>query len=53
MNEWQLYDLMNDKAELSNLYGQPRYQETVTRMKQMLLAARNKYDDHEPAGELH
>lgn len=53
VNEWQLFDLMNDKNELNNLYGQPRYQQTFNSMKKLLLAARNKYDDHEPAGELH
>ena len=50
VNEWQLYDLQKDPAELNNIAGN---KELFNKMKQLLLDARNYYDDHEPAGELH
>lgn len=52
VNEWQWYDLENDKSELNNLIGEARHQATFTMMKKLLLAARKKYEDLEPAGEL-
>ncbi|HEX6181276.1 MAG TPA: sulfatase [Chitinophagaceae bacterium] len=53
VNEWQLYDLQKDPSELNNLAGQPQYKNLMQQMKQQLLKARDEYDDHEPAGELH
>lgn len=52
VNEWQLYDLENDKAELNNLVGQAQHQQTFNTMKKLLLTARKKYEDNEPVGEL-
>jgi arylsulfatase A-like enzyme len=53
VNEWQLFDLQKDPAELNNLAGQKQFAALLNKMKQQLLDARNFYDDHEPAGELH
>ena len=53
VNEWQLYDLQKDPRELNNLAGQSQHTNLLLQMKQQLLKARDEYDDHEPAGELH
>ena len=52
VNEWELYDLKNDPGEQKNLYASAVYQMIVQQMKKELLNLRNKYNDHEPAGEL-
>ncbi|NCI48763.1 sulfatase [Sediminibacterium roseum] len=52
VNEWQLFDLQKDKAELNNLVGDRSYQKIFADMKKELLRLRDVYDDHEAAGEL-
>lgn len=52
-NEWELYDEQTDPQEQKNLVRLPQYQQLVKELKKELLNLRNKYDDHEPAGELH
>lgn len=52
VNEWELFDLIKDSKELINLYLSPTHQSVLKIMKQKLLEARNKYEDHEPAGDL-
>jgi arylsulfatase A-like enzyme len=52
VNEWELYDLQSDPAELRNLIHSKQHRQLFVQMKNMLLEARNHYDDHEPAGEL-
>lgn len=51
-NEWELYDLVKDPAELKNLIHSPAHQKIILQLKAGLLKLRDQYDDHEPAGEL-
>jgi hypothetical protein len=53
VNEWQLFDLQKDKAELNNLINDKSYQKILADMKKELIRLRDVYDDHEAAGELH
>lgn len=53
VNEWELYDLKVDPQEQKNLIKSATHQKIVLQMKGELLKLRDKYDDHEPAGELH
>jgi arylsulfatase A-like enzyme len=53
VNEWELYDLKIDPQEQKNLIKSVGHQKIVAQMKNELLKLRNKYDDHEAAGELH
>ncbi|MBC7904178.1 MAG: DUF4976 domain-containing protein [Gemmatimonadaceae bacterium] len=52
VNEWELYDLKKDPREQTNLINAPAYKKIAADMKQSLNKLRDKYDDHEPAGEL-
>jgi arylsulfatase A-like enzyme len=52
VDEWQLFDLKKDPAELHNLVGKKAYQSVFDDMKKELIRARKQYDDHEPAGKL-
>ncbi|HWR33248.1 MAG TPA: sulfatase/phosphatase domain-containing protein, partial [Chitinophagaceae bacterium] len=52
VDEWELYDLKIDPWEQKNLIKSPVYQNIIAQMKDELLKLRNKYDDHEKAGEL-
>jgi arylsulfatase A-like enzyme len=52
VNEWQLFDLQKDPAELTNLSTAKNYQSIFADMKKELIRLRNVYDDHEAAGEL-
>ncbi len=53
VNEWELYDLKTDPQEQKNLIRSAIHQKVLAQMKEELLKLRDKYDDHEPAGELH
>jgi arylsulfatase A-like enzyme len=53
VNEWELYDLETDPMEQRNLIHSPTYQKIFLQMKDELMKLREKYDDHEQAGELH
>lgn len=52
VNEWELYDLKNDPKELHNLIHSANYQKIFLQLKNELITLRDKYADHEPAGEL-
>ncbi|NOT52064.1 MAG: sulfatase [Chitinophagaceae bacterium] len=53
VGEWELYDLKTDPQEQTNLIRSAAHQKIFLQMKQELVKLRDKYDDHEPAGELH
>ncbi len=52
VNEWQLYDLQKDPVELNNLINSADHQSLFQKLRQEMIRLRDKYDDHEPAGEL-
>ncbi|KJF45354.1 sulfatase family protein [Draconibacterium sediminis] len=41
--EWELYDLKKDSAEMNNLYDNPEYTQTVQHMKEELNRLKEKY----------
>lgn len=45
MDEWELFDLENDKNEMNNLYGDPDYQQVVTALRTNLVKLQIKYKD--------
>ncbi len=42
---WELYDLENDPLEMTNLYGQPGYDEITNQLKEELHLLKEKYED--------
>jgi arylsulfatase A-like enzyme len=47
VDEWELYDRMNDPMELQNEYDNPAYAEVVAELKEKLAELRVKYKDSE------
>ncbi|MCB0732093.1 MAG: sulfatase [Ignavibacteriae bacterium] len=47
VDEWELYDRMNDKLEVKNVYDDPKYSEIVKELKNKLAELRIKYKDSE------
>ncbi|SHJ04118.1 sulfatase family protein [Pseudozobellia thermophila] len=45
VDEWELYDRLNDPHELNNVYDHPDYAEVVEELKQKLKELRKKYKD--------
>lgn len=45
VDEWELYDRLNDPNEIRNVYEEPEYAETVEAMKEKLEEVRKKYKD--------
>jgi len=45
VDEWELYDRLNDPHEINNVYASPEYSEVVKRLKQELVDLRTKYQD--------
>lgn len=45
IDEWELYDLKNDPAEMNNLYGQAEYKELVAGLKAKLKELQQQYQD--------
>jgi len=45
MNEWELFDLDNDKDELNNLYGKDGYSDITEDLKGKLIKLQSKYKD--------
>lgn len=41
--EWELYDLKNDPAEMNSLYQNPKYAKTVKKLKAELARLRKEY----------
>ena len=42
VDEWELYDRLNDPNELRNVYKEPQYQKTVEKLKKDLVLLRKK-----------
>ena len=47
VDEWELYDRLNDPAEMNNVYHDPDYTQIVETLKQQLADLRVKYRDSE------
>ena len=47
VDEWELYDRLNDPNEVRNVYDDPDYQEIVGKLKSQLQEMRTKYKDSE------
>ncbi|MFD2788793.1 N-acetylglucosamine-6-O-sulfatase [Arenibacter antarcticus] len=47
VDEWELYDRINDPQEMNNVFNDPKYAEVVAEMKQKLQEVREKYKDSE------
>ena len=45
VDEWELYDRLNDPNEMKNVYHDPNYADTVTKLKEELINLRIKYKD--------
>ena len=45
VDEWELYDRINDPNELNNVINMPKYQKTVARLKDKLWELRKQYKD--------
>jgi hypothetical protein len=50
--EWELYDLKLDPSEQKNLIRSAGHKQIIFQMMEELIKLRDKYDDHEEAGEL-
>ncbi|UKJ09319.1 sulfatase [Solitalea lacus] len=48
-NEWELYDLKNDKSEMNNVYNDPSYKKVQLMMKNTLVDLMKQYNDQVPA----
>jgi arylsulfatase A-like enzyme len=47
VDEWELYDRLNDKNEMKNVYNDPKYSKVRTELHKKLIALREKYKDSE------
>ena len=47
VDEWELYDRLNDGQEMNNVYNDPAYQEVVEKLTRQLADLRVKYKDSE------
>ena len=45
IDEWEFYDLQNDKWEMNNLIDRPQYKEQIDSMKNELVRLQEQYDD--------
>ena len=47
LNQWELYDLKKDPHELNNLYSNPKYSDTVQKLKSEMDRLRKQLNDHD------
>ena len=53
VDEWELYDLENDPAEMNNVYKQEQYQSVREEMHERLAELREKYGDSDELNQMH
>ena len=53
VDEWELYDRMNDKNEMKNVYNDPKYAKVKAELHQKLAALRIKYKDSEALDKMY
>ena len=49
VNEWEMFDFVNDPNEVNNLYGNPEYKSIQMRLEDELASLKKKYNV--PEGE--
>ena len=47
IDEWELYDRINDPSEMNNVYNDPNYKDVVVKLRMELKEMRIKYKDSE------
>jgi arylsulfatase A-like enzyme len=47
IDEWELYDRINDPSEMNNVYNDPKYKDVVVKLRMELKEMRIKYKDSE------
>ncbi len=47
VDEWELYDRLNDPSEMNNVYDDPQYADVVAELKEKLAELRVQYKDSE------
>ena len=47
LNQWELFDLMNDPQELNNLYGQPGHEAITAMLKAELMRLKREVHDED------
>ena len=45
IDEWELYDLKNDKYEMDNLYGKEGYEEITATLKKRIKELQKEFND--------
>jgi len=53
IDEWELYDRLNDPKEMNNVYNNPEYAEVVIEMKEKLSKLRTQYKDSEKLDQIY
>jgi arylsulfatase A-like enzyme len=53
VDEWELYDRLNDKSEMKNVYNDPKYAKIKANLHQRLTALRVKYKDSESLDKMY
>jgi arylsulfatase A-like enzyme len=52
LDQWELYDLAHDPKEMKNVYSDPRYAETITKLKTEITRLRTALDDHDQFSDI-
>ena len=45
VDEWELYDRINDPNEMTNVYNNPNYKDVIKKLTEELYELRKKYKD--------
>ncbi|MCP9762319.1 sulfatase family protein [Lacihabitans soyangensis] len=53
IDEWELYDRVNDKSEMKNVYNDPKYAKVKAELHKKLAALRVKYKDSETLDKMY
>ena len=53
VDEWELYDLDKDPAEMNNVYGAEQYKSVREEMHKRLAEIREKYGDSDELNRMH
>lgn len=53
VDEWELYDRMNDKSEMKNVYNDPKYAKIKAELHKKLTALRIKYKDSDELDKMY